>query len=147
MCNSFTISLICFVMLLPPASAVEVIESEPSFRLCGWTLSRPIRLTYDVTWSRMTDFQVKRLENVQRGRCMNAQVFSFFLISWWLNLTVALRRTLSQKSKFAVHVWQVLHTLHCQAWARVNKLYLKFQTRCQNSLIERSLWLHFFFIS
>ncbi len=36
--------------LLPPASAVKVIESEPSVcvSVCLWTLSRPNRLTYDL---------------------------------------------------------------------------------------------------
>ena len=47
--------------LLPPASAVEVIESEPSFCLCVclsicvWTLSQPTCLTYTDTL-----FQKKR---------------------------------------------------------------------------------------
>ncbi len=47
---------------LPPASAVEVIESEPSSRLsvcvCVSALSRPNRLTYDLAFGMGVDLDL-----------------------------------------------------------------------------------------
>ncbi len=65
---------------LPPTSVVEVIESEPSFRLCVSTntlTAKPFDL--QPWWRQITNFGAKGLANVRSGRCVNAQAFSFFL--------------------------------------------------------------------
>ncbi len=63
--------------LLPPAPAVEVIESVPCFRVSVFRLS--VSLSFDVTeWHQITTVWQKRLWHI-RGRCVNAAAFSLFM--------------------------------------------------------------------
>ena len=41
---------------------------------------RHMTLHYDIKWHQITNFGAKGLANVWRGRCMNAQTFSFSII-------------------------------------------------------------------
>ena len=76
-----------YSVFLPPASAVEVIESEPCVCVCVSVclsvctlLPKPFNL-WSQSWRHITNFGAKGLENVRRGRYVNAQAFSFQLRS------------------------------------------------------------------
>ncbi len=58
------------ITFLPPASEVEVIESEPSVCACVCALKTKL---FDIT------FVQKDLCMVERGRYVNAQTFSLYI--------------------------------------------------------------------